>query len=217
MRKKLKNKPCIYCAKNLAGTRDHVPPKNLFCKPKPDNLITVPACLVCNKVTEMDEDFFLATIMFTEAGETPEGKIFWDDFLRRMFKKNPALRGKIRRSLSMRNAHTPSGIFLGDKLTLKTDPPRLERVAGKIVKGLYYFEFEEALPPDVKMEIRFLRTDSDRIIADKHNHEIIPGSRSWPIFRYGYGRLEDEKEISVWRLIFFERVEFFIITGNPVS
>ena len=49
---------CIYCQANPAETADHVPPKGLFKEPRP-NLITVPACSVCNSSFGGDDDYFL--------------------------------------------------------------------------------------------------------------------------------------------------------------
>ena len=40
---------CIYCGKNEANERDHIPPKSFFPEPRPSNLITVPSCSVCNR------------------------------------------------------------------------------------------------------------------------------------------------------------------------
>jgi len=39
---------CVYCGKKLPLTKDHIPPKNLYSKPRPSNLITVPCCEKCN-------------------------------------------------------------------------------------------------------------------------------------------------------------------------
>lgn len=50
---------CVLCGKNIATTREHVPPKNLFKKPRPDNLITVPACENCNSGSSKDDEYFL--------------------------------------------------------------------------------------------------------------------------------------------------------------
>jgi 5-methylcytosine-specific restriction endonuclease McrA len=59
---------CIYCGAAEDLTVDHVPPKNLFPKPRPSDLITVPACRTCNKSYERDDDYFrLAMTVLGEA------------------------------------------------------------------------------------------------------------------------------------------------------
>jgi len=68
---------CYSCGVALiAGvnrTVDHVPPKGLFSKPRPNNLLTVPACLSCNNSKSDDDEFFrlLATM---GVNRTPEAE-----------------------------------------------------------------------------------------------------------------------------------------------
>ena len=40
---------CAYCGETKPLTVDHGPPKLMLEEPYPDNLVTVPACLDCNK------------------------------------------------------------------------------------------------------------------------------------------------------------------------
>lgn len=39
---------CCYCGVRKATTKDHIPPKSIFNKPRPCDLITVPYCFECN-------------------------------------------------------------------------------------------------------------------------------------------------------------------------
>ena len=48
---------CALCGVNQASTRDHVPPKAIFPKPRPP-LITVPACFECNNSASDLDDLF---------------------------------------------------------------------------------------------------------------------------------------------------------------
>ena len=47
---------CIYCGRQKATTKDHVPPKSFFTKPRPAKLITVPCCKVCNRTYGKDDE-----------------------------------------------------------------------------------------------------------------------------------------------------------------
>lgn len=66
-------KECIYCGATEKLTKDHIPPKNLFAKPRPTNLITVPCCQTCNESFSQDDEY-LQMIMHTrlETGGHPE-------------------------------------------------------------------------------------------------------------------------------------------------
>ena len=64
------NEICTYCEKD-AATADHVPPKLLFVKPRPQ-LVTVPACRGCNQTASLDDEYFRAAITLEEkAGQHP--------------------------------------------------------------------------------------------------------------------------------------------------
>ena len=51
-------KSCIYCGNTEDLTKDHIPPKTLFPKPRPSNLITVPCCKNCNGSFSLEKDLF---------------------------------------------------------------------------------------------------------------------------------------------------------------
>jgi 5-methylcytosine-specific restriction endonuclease McrA len=55
-----KQKSCAYCHATDDLTDDHIPPQNLFPKPRPSNLnlITVPACRKCNGSASKDDEYF---------------------------------------------------------------------------------------------------------------------------------------------------------------
>lgn len=52
--------PLVRKAKGVEGNRsvDHVPPKGLFPRPLPNDLLTVPCCIRCNGEKSRDDEFF---------------------------------------------------------------------------------------------------------------------------------------------------------------
>jgi hypothetical protein len=54
---------CVYCG-HSADTQDHVPPKLLYNKPYPKNLLTVPCCGSCNGAWSKDEQYFKIALSF---------------------------------------------------------------------------------------------------------------------------------------------------------
>jgi len=191
----------VYCALANGITRDHVPPKSFFPTPRPHNLITVPACLKCNQGAGKDEDYFLATLMFSEAGVTPAGKKVWNDRLRRSYEKNVGLRRQIAGSLQHREMVTPGGIYLGRGMTIKYDEARLERVVTKIVRGLYFREQGTALDPDVEVMCLFVRERAHFEAIDQHNHVLKDANPRWKgIFQYRCGFVPNAPIGSMWLL-----------------
>jgi hypothetical protein len=49
---------CALCGIRPATTRGHVPSKSLFPQPRPDDLITVLACVGCNQGTQKEDEYF---------------------------------------------------------------------------------------------------------------------------------------------------------------
>jgi hypothetical protein len=49
---------CYLCGATENLTRDHIPPKGLFPKPRPANLYTVPCCYACNNGASKEDEYF---------------------------------------------------------------------------------------------------------------------------------------------------------------
>jgi hypothetical protein len=207
-------KICVYCAKNPGLTDDHVPPKSFFPQPRPSNLITVPACNKCNSGAGKDEDYFLATFMFSEAGITDAGKTLWKQRLDRMFRKNLGLRRRLAKGFSYRPVVTATGIYLGHRMGLQFDERRFERVIQKIVRGLYYFEYGEALSPETEIMTLFLSTKARFETAVAYANQLGWGKRQWPgIFEYRCGRVPGVPQESVWLMRCYSNSHFWAISG----
>jgi hypothetical protein len=205
---------CVYCGSSSDITQDHIPPKSFFPKPRPSNLITVPACKKCNQGFEKDEELFLATFMFTDAGVSDTGKSLWDEKLHRMYEKNLGLKRKIAQLLKEVDVKTPSGIFLGRRMAIQLDGLRSQRVINKILFGLYYFEFQEILPFTTKLNIRFAQYESD---VPQELKDLAPsllfGTRQWAnIFEYRFNRVKERPQKSIWIIRFFGKAVFWAIT-----
>jgi hypothetical protein len=209
---------CVYCFNSPGVTKDHVPPKSFFPRPRPADLITVPCCQKCNQGSEKDEELFLATFMFSDAGSTPTGKRLWDEKLDRMYQKNLGLKKTVARMLSHKQAYTPAGLYLGRRMTISVDHPRLERVVEKIVRGLYYYEYGDLMPANVKVMTLFLNTDVMLRAAQQHFRELTAGKRMWSgIFEYCHNRVRESPEQSMWHIRFYACINFWIITGDDTT
>lgn len=56
---------CVYCGSE-ANTRDHIPPKRIFSKPRPNILLTVLSCRKCNSSFQLDDEYFDVMLSMTE-------------------------------------------------------------------------------------------------------------------------------------------------------
>jgi hypothetical protein len=206
---------CVYCGSAPAVTQDHVPPKSFFPKPRPSDLIAVPACVSCNRDAGKDEEFFLATFMFSEAGISPAGVSLWDEKLYRMYGKNVGLRRRIASSLRHVDLINPRGLFVGRRLAIRQDEARFGRVVSKIVRGLYYFEYQEPLPASTELLCQFLQTPSEVSEVEGFASQLLFGSRQWPgIFEYRFNRVAEYPEGSIWLIRFWGKVVFWAVSGD---
>jgi hypothetical protein len=208
-----KKQKCVYCKLQESTTDDHVPPKSFFPKPRPSNLITVPSCLDCNKGAGKDEEFFLATFMFSYAGVSEAGKRLWTEKLNRMYDKNIGLRRKIADHLNQSSLYTPSGIYLGSGMTINTDEKRFGSVVNKILKGLYFFEYDQPFPNDTEISTIFLNQIEDYEPVKRVAPELKVGSRTWDgIFEYRFNRLPNDPSGSIWLFRFWGQTYFWSVT-----
>jgi len=206
---------CVYCSLVRAVTQDHVPPKSFFPKPRPLDLITVPSCKSCNEGSGIDEELFLATFMFTEAGVSDAGKKLWDEKLHRMYKKNLGLKKRIASSLHEVDLFTPSGIALGRRMAIRHDEIRSEKVINKIVRGLYYYEYRKPLPASVEITNHLLQQPSEIAEMEKFAPMLLFGSRKWPsVFEYRFNRVAEQPEGSMWIMRFYGKVVFWAISSK---
>ena len=108
---------CTYCGKSAKLTSDHIPPKNLFPKPRPTNLVTVRACRKCNKSASKDDEYFrLMSIIRNDVYEQPGVAELWDNTYRGL--KRTQILGFAKSLLGSVNRiqiYTPAGIYLGNR------------------------------------------------------------------------------------------------------
>lgn len=216
-------KECVYCGSAENLTKDHIPPKNLFAKPRPNNLITVPSCDTCNNGFQMDDDYFWM-IMHTrmETGGHTELTKTKARFVASLNRKESArYRRAILNSMFSAELVTKSGLYVGTATAFRVNGDRLNRVANRIVKGLFYQEKGFRLPdkceavafadpltmnddPDVVNRIvSFMLTKPEKVIGNN-------------VFSYRYYFHEEEEYTSAWLMIFYGSMLFYGST-SPID
>lgn len=214
---------CVYCENFKTITKDHVPPKNLFKKPRPNNLITVPACHDCNKGASEDDEYFRTVMAFREdTYEHPEVKKLYEKTIRGL---NRPTKNKFRKHLleNMNKApyFTESGIYLGEKNIITVDMQRIRSVIHRTVCGLYYNETEEILPVDTKITVYDPNEIAKRSI-DKIQELlklVLPALEKCKlhdlgnkVFEYKYNIAHDNSAGSIWFLRFYKSAIFIVLT-----
>jgi len=205
---------CVYCGETDEIGSDHIPPKNLFPKPRPNDLITVPCCRKCNDAFSKDDEHFRTIIACTaESAQHPEAQRLWEQKIFRLLqRKCPVIPELIRQSFGSSEGVTESQIHDAEL-----------RVAGtivRIVKGLYFEEMGASLPVShevkINLEPNFLDCGGLDGAICAFEHE--PGSRGQDIgdgvFRYRMAESLAKQGGTAWLLVFFECLPF-LCTSAP--
>ena len=209
-------KQCVFCGKNTHKiTQGHAPPKNIFPKPWPSNLITAPECEDCNKAAEKDDDYFrLILLSRHDIARHPEALKILPKVLRSLEREEAVgLRKKFEKSLKVKGCFTPEGVYLGDGVTYLPETERIYRVLIRTIKALYFkHSGKQRLPDWVQVnivpteEISFSEDDAQQyadllIEADAKHNQI--GNE---VLSYWY-IMHEQEYVSTWLFVFFERYE----------
>ena len=215
-------KVCVYCGSRKNLTKDHVPPKCLFAKPLPENLITVPSCRKCNKDASNDDEYFrLILANRRDVRDHPEASKTREKTARSL--RYPEARGLTRAFLSgVRSLYFMNELgVIEPGAAYFVEYNRIYRVASRIVKGLFWNETRECLPREYEV---LARVDSDLPQIDQATKEMFyqalkeePRNVGREVFKYWFKATPEDKFASIWILLFYESISFFCFTDNPKS
>lgn len=218
---------CVYCGQKASLTSDHIPPKNLFPKPRPSNLITVPACHNCNQSASKDDEYLrLMLVMREDVFEQPAAADIWKKTFKGLKRPESLTFTKnILKSISRKPAYTDSGIFNGNKASYNVDFSRLDAVVERIIRGLFYHHSGYRLPETHLPKSFAVEGLTDpKFWLDPQMRKPIELAASQPtnilgnsVFGYKFIRLGDDIDASIWLMSFYLKVFFVGFTYKPIS
>lgn len=192
---------CAICGHRDAVTRDHVPPKGIFCKPLPGNLIRVPACWACNNgASGLDERFrvFLGLQVGKNGGEAER---FFREEAIASIQHNRKLRNEILANVEPVSLATPAGIIYDQGFRVLWDSKAHDAIIERTVRGLYFHHYGEVLGDRASVKVQWLR---------KLPREVVNLSKGWTLASLGkgeviykYGRAEESPLNSLWIFQFY--------------
>ena len=217
---RLTDLPCAYCGAPESGTRDHVPPENLFPSPQPSNLITVPACRSCHGAFSLDDEYFrLAITLGMDPNHLPAE---FAHSLSAIKKLGAPTKRRFARAMfrSIRDlpVFTPAGLLVGTASALDVDPIRVSRTVARIVRGLHFHHHAARVPDAHRVDVRYLGIQ----FADAR-----PAHQQWLVSTFGSTQLhvlgnqvfsyrflppEPTTGHTAWLLQFYARHSFIAFT-----
>lgn len=215
---------CAYCSDVGIITRDHVPPKGIFPKPRPENLITVPACRKCHsQQTSRDDEYFRNALnVREELSQHPDVLKTQPTIMRSLL--NPHKTGMLAEFLGnirLIEYVTPAGIFIKQQLGVQQDMIRIRRVVQRTLNGLFYHHKQHRLPASYetlvfndesvqKWPASVLDTYQEKVIKPLLAQNAITLGNV--VFSYRFGFNTADQNTTYWILVFYGRVSFFGLT-----
>ncbi len=213
-----------YCGSKDDLTTDHIPPKSLFPKPRPSNIIAVPACRKCHfDTSEVDEYFRLMLLVREDVGEHPKAQANLDPIFRSLKRKEAeGLRKSFSQSIFMAELHSASGLYMGEHPAYKVDMNRIRSVIERIVRGLYFAETRNPLGRNNQVlvytdeDLRKVPTDSLEKLGETILEPLaamVPKGIDDNMFFYRHFIADENPSYSVWGMNFYGRVSFLCRTA----
>ncbi|HBL25187.1 MAG TPA: hypothetical protein DDZ40_13900 [Deltaproteobacteria bacterium] len=220
---------CVYCGKKRLLTEDHIPPKCLFPKQGRNNLLRIPSCNEChgqNAQVSLDDEYFRNMLINRDGIQDNDPQREVRMAAVRAFEKpfKAGFRNAFLRTAKEIDVFTKGGIFLGKAVSYEVDLRRLNRVAERIIRGLFYHHKGYRLPdnceltaletgayqPKSKAEGLTVANSVYRVLANRELIEIEKG-----LFSYRFNFASDIPDASMWALKFYDRIVFFGMTLPP--
>lgn len=188
---------CCYCGVKVATTRDHIPPKGIFIKPRPNDLITVPSCLTCNNGASGYDEKFKVYLGMHIARFRNKGETLFKEGVLPTVRHNQSLRKKILNSFERISLIDREGMKIKDTIAVLWDSDAHDHVIERITKGLFYHHFQKPVSEASGIEVYWFNSFPD-IDFDSLYKESIGNDD----FVYYYNKL-DGCDDSIWLYQFY--------------
>lgn len=207
---------CVYCGSRKNLTRDHVPPKCLFATP-PQKAITVPSCQQCNQKASMDDEYFRVNLAGRrDVGDHPEALGAMAKAFRALkYPEAKRFRRSFLNNVGMFFFVNEEG-FIEPGASYSPDIKRLERVASRITKGLFWHKTRKRLPDHyvvdafVADQIRKWDEKLTSMCAEVLREE--PTAIGNEVFKGWYKSTPEDEFTSLWVLQFYSKIHFLCLT-----
>jgi hypothetical protein len=201
---------CAICGTRDATGRDHVPPRCIFSRPWPSDLITVLACDECNGGSSPNDEEFKVGLSLLAGVDTPTTLALWKQSAMRTFGHNRRLHREVLSRFVKIDVRSQGGIYLRTDDAVLVPKKGIHAVLVRTIRGLYYHHFGEALGARARCDVQAYEgkgaddPELERIVMSLPFNSIANGA-----LRYRYGRAGDGPLNSIWFLLFYGTVPVF--------
>jgi len=193
---------CVFCDKRPAVTKDHIPPKGIFLKPRPNNLIRVPACEECNSGTSDLDERFMVYLGLHVGGSGGEGENFFRNGVLKALDQNRKLRKEILSKMKPVYLESKGGIIYDRGYKVLWDSKAHNAIVEKIIRGLYYHHFNGILGESADIKVHWYRELSPEMVEMAKGWDVNIFGKGEVAYRF-FGRPIEAPWHSVWIFKFY--------------
>jgi hypothetical protein len=201
----------VICGQAKVCSRDHVPPKCIFPRPRPSDLVTVPACAACNmQRSGLDERF--KVFLGLTVGYHLEGDASYRGPIQRTLAHNGRWRSDILTSTQCVLIRDPVNLASQSALAVPLDRTAHDTVVERTVRGLYFHHKGKILGKQYPLRVKWLRVLDD---------ELFRASIGWNTGTLGdtalvckYSTSVDDPNMTAWVLQWFQKT-WSVVLSNP--
>jgi len=203
-------KRCYLCGSSGVLTREHVPPKSLFPRPRPSNLSTVPCCNKCNNSASKDDEYFrFACSSLINAN--PHGRRSWQRLVASTLKHRriEKLIDRVRGGMKPVRLVTSAGAVPAAQLAFEADV--INRVLVRITKGFLYLTHPEI--DRSKLDFHVTQIDQFKlhsIVASGVATALATYSVGDGVYRHWRGLVDEDNRNGLWIHMFYEAAVWMI-------
>jgi len=215
---------CIYCGIRPGTTLDHVPPKGIFPRPRPNDLVTVPCCQSCRRAQSADDEYFRNMVTLRlDVAALPAVRDVLDAVHRALSRpEQRRLTTGLVRSLRDVELRTVAGLYLGRAKTYTADIKRLDNVIRRTMLGLYFHETGQRLPTECVATVFCVEGfaeanfDVQSAVVRLVDQAVMGKRRTFgdDVFSY-WAQGFEEPHATLWLFALHRRVLFIGFTETP--
>jgi hypothetical protein len=167
----------------------------------------VPCCETCRSEQSADDEVFRLTILNAQGVEKhPEARQAIAAMFRSFDKpRKRGFRTFVNRSLELLEVTTEAGMFLGHQPSIKIEQARVNRVGQRIVRGLFFHEQGEPLPPDYEVIFALQQLRNPGLEKSLAGFRFpTPKYPQGKVFAYTWVAVPEDRWSSIWFMVFFE-------------
>lgn len=189
---------CCYCGTRKATTKDHIPPKSIFNKPRPNDLITVPCWFECNNEASKYDEKFKAYLGMHIARQGGEAERLFKEGVLPTAKHNNKLRKTIFDTMHPVYTTTQSGIITGKAMSVLWDNEAHDFTVERIIRGLFYHHYKKIIGSSACVKTHWFKQLPNGYENMLYGKTIAKGQ-----FVYLYNRVDEADFDSIWMLNFY--------------